>query len=727
MTGRAPSATKTDRELRTDAVERFAQRWARALVDHGRVGDTVAGIAAELTPLAARLVRVVGADQRHDTLAYDVGEVLLRRARTTTAVIGPTMQVLFDGLTDDLRDVPGLPPGDVLRVRAAAVAARVAEALTEALRRRTLTAQEEMQRATLAAVRAAERERHRSEARFRALFNHAAAGIGVISMAGLVLDGNDTWSQQMGYPIEEMRGRAIPDLVTSGSEPIAMTRFQELIAGERDSFRLEFTHVRRDGRPYVLDLSVSRVHTGDEPDFLVGIAIDVTERKRLEDQLWHESRHDPLTGLPNRTLFFERLSAMLDAPHPSAPVGVCYLDLDGFKSINDGLGHDVGDQLLVQVADRLRDTLTAQGTLLARLGGDEFGIIPDGTSGVTPHQLAQQVLDVLGTPFRVDERELTVSASVGVVDSATGGTDVQVLMRAADISLYQAKARGRGRLELHDPRAGARDVARHTLTTELAAALTRGEFFLEYQPLVSLADHTTRRVEALLRWRHPVLGLVPPDRFIAMAEENGSIDSLGRWALRTACGAAKNWRTRFPGAPVGVNVNVAVGQLHDPELPAHVAATLADTGLPPELLYLELTESAVLGDASGPVDTLFELAAAGVRLVIDDFGTGYSNLAHLTRLPVSELKIPSPFLAAAPTGTAATADTPAHDKILPAIVSLAHSMGLRVTVEGVENAAQVQLLRALHCDTAQGWYFGAPMAADQIDTLLAVANPVRPR
>ncbi|MBL8927733.1 MAG: EAL domain-containing protein [Pseudonocardia sp.] len=645
-----------------------------------------------------------------------MGEVLLRGGRATAAVIAPTMQVLLDGLTDDFRDVPGWPRDDVVRGRGAAVAARVAEALTEASRAHTLMAQEQMQRAALAAVRAAEQERHRSEARFRALFNQAAAGIGIISMAGVVVDGNDTWSQQMGYAIEEMRGRAIPDLVTSGSEPIAMTRFNELIGGERDSFRLEFTHIRRDGQPYVLDLSVSRVHTGDEPDFLVGIAIDVTERKRLENQLWYESRHDPLTGLPNRTMFFEQLSAMLDAPDPSS-VGVCYFDLDGFKSINDGLGHDVGDQLLAEVADRLRATLTARGTLLARLGGDEFGVITHGPPGVTPQTLARLVLAGLRTPFLIDDRELTVSASVGVVDSTTGGTDVQALMRAADISLYQAKARGRGRLEMHDPRAGAHHVARHTLATELAAALARDEFFVEYQPLVSLADNTIRRVEALLRWRHPVLGLVPPDRFIAVAEENGFIHSLGRWVLRTACEAAKDWHARFPTAGVGVNVNIAVGQLHDPELPAHVTATLADTGLPPELLYLELTESAVLGDTSGPVDALSVLAAAGVRLVIDDFGTGYSNLAHLTQLPISELKIPSSFLAAAQADSPAP-HTPAHDKILPAIVSLAHSMGLRVTVEGVETAAQAELLRTLCCDTGQGWYFGAPVPAAQIDTLL---------
>jgi EAL domain-containing protein (putative c-di-GMP-specific phosphodiesterase class I) len=243
----------------------------------------------------------------------------------------------------------------------------------------------------------------------------------------------------------------------------------------------------------------------------------------------------------------------------------------------------------------------------------------------------------------------------------------------------------------------------------MAAGLARGEFFLEYQPLVALADDTTRRVEALLRWRHPRLGLVPRDRIVALAQENGHLGLLGRWALITACRAAARWRACRPAAPLGVAVDVGAGQLHDPELPAQVAAVLTDTGLPPQLLHLELAESAVLGAASGPVDALSGLAGTGVRLVVDGFGTGYSHLARLTRLPVSELKIPPSLLA----------DVPGHDRILPAIISLAHAMGLAVAAEGVRTRAQVELLRTLRCDIGQGPWFGAPMSADEVTELLA--------
>jgi EAL domain-containing protein (putative c-di-GMP-specific phosphodiesterase class I) len=331
---------------------------------------------------------------------------------------------------------------------------------------------------------------------------------------------------------------------------------------------------------------------------------------------------------------------------------------------------------------------------------------------VTPDEQARRVLEALAEPITIDGRELTVSASVGVVDSVTAGTEPDWLMRAADISLYRAKTRGRGRWERHDPDEGAQHVTSHTLATEMKAALTRGEFALEYQPLVSLADGRVRRVEALLRWRHPRLGVLHPDRFIAMAEQNGTIVALGRWVIETACRAAYEWHREFPQAEIGINVNVAVGQLYDPGMHEHLLTTLAATGLPPHLLYLELTESAVLGEASGPVDALAGLAAAGVRLVIDDFGTGYSNLLHLTRLPASELKIAGSFLGPS------IAD-PESNKILPAIVSLAHSLGLTVTAEGVETAAQAERLRGLGCDTGQGWYFGASTGAPGIAARIA--------
>jgi diguanylate cyclase (GGDEF)-like protein/PAS domain S-box-containing protein len=705
---------------RTAAVGRFSRRWAQALAGTGRTTGTVSEVAARLRPLTLQLACAVRDDALPDSALQDgagqqIGTALIRLGGGSTAVIGPTVAVLIEAFTADLAAALGMAP-ETVRTRIAILAARVAEGFARSTREHALAAQEEMQRAALAAVRLAEVERHSSEARFRALFDQAAVGIGLISMAGRVIDGNAAWAAMMGYQVAEMRGLTMVELVMPGGSVPAMRLFEELLAGRRAGFRMEITHDNRHGERLFLDLSVSKVSGVDgAEDFLVGVAIDITERKRLEDRLWHESRHDLLTGLPNRTLFFERLDRLLKsaaAPCPRRPVGICYIDLDGFKSINDGLGHDVGDRLLVTVAQRLSATVAAPTSLLARLGGDEFGVLIDGPDPGDPERQAGRILAALVDPVTIDGRELTVSASVGVVDTTTGGTEADGLMRAADITLYQAKARGRSRWERYDPQLNAHLVTRHALATEMSAALARGEFFLEYQPLVSLSDGTVRQAEALVRWRHPRLGLLNPDQFIGMAEETGVIVSLGRWVLASASRVAVDWHRRFPAAAVGMNVNVAVGQLYDPDLPQHVRSVLAETGLPPHLLNLELTESAVLGEAPGPVDALAGLAAAGVRLVIDDFGTGYSNLVHLSRLPAAELKIAGSFLKASATGDLA------NDKIVAATISLAHSLGLSVTAEGVENAEQAARLRELECDTAQGWFFGPPGPADDIAGLI---------
>jgi diguanylate cyclase (GGDEF)-like protein/PAS domain S-box-containing protein len=696
----------TELVLDDTAVQQFSSRWAAALARSGRVTRSDTKVADELRPLTVRVAHAVQSGEPVDELAADVGTALLKLGYGSTAVIAPTLITLIDGFVDEF----GGLDDPLIQLRVTTVAAGLAEGFAEQTREHSLAAQEEMQRAALAAVRTSEADRHASEARFRAFFAQAAVGIGLISMSGRVIDSNAAWATMMGFEVGQMRGLPIAEVVTPGGSRSAMRRLEQLLTGARDHFRLEIVHDNRHGERLYLDLSVSKVQsTADEPDFLVGVAVDITERKRLEDRLWQESRHDPLTGLPNRTLFFERLETLLALHREQRPVGVCYIDLDGFKSINDGLGHDVGDRVLVRVAERLNAAAVTPGSLLARLGGDEFGILVDGTD---PDEQARQVLVALTEPIIIDGRELTVSASVGVVDTVTAGTETAALMRAADITLYQAKARGRGRWERHDPKRNAHQVTRHTLATEMSAAIGRGEFFLDYQPLVSFRDGGIRRVEALIRWQHPRLGLLQPDEFIGMAEENGHIGALGRWVLRTAGAAAYEWFRQYPEAEVGVNVNVAVGQLYDPGLSDQVREMLTESGLPPRLLHLELTESAVLGEAPGPVDALTGLAADGVGLVIDDFGTGYSNLVHLSRLPVSELKIAGSFLRPAPSGNLT------NDKILPAIISLAHSLGLAVTAEGVESAAQAERLRELNCDTGQGWHFGAPVSADRIAQLL---------
>ncbi|SCL37674.1 diguanylate cyclase/phosphodiesterase [Micromonospora rhizosphaerae] len=431
-----------------------------------------------------------------------------------------------------------------------------------------------------------------------------------------------------------------------------------------------------------------------------------------EARFRHQATHDPLTDLPNRTLFTERLSAAITEPGRGTDrLGVCMLDLDRFKVVNDSLGHQIGDSLLVCVAQRLRRA--AGEHLVARLGGDEFVILVERT-GCTDDvvKVAEAALAAVSEPAVVDGHELSVSASAGIVERQVAGTSPGELMRAADSTLHWAKAAGGARWSLFDADRNRRELARYALSAAIPTALERGEFYLDYQPLASLRDGTLLGVEALVRWRHPEFGVLRPDSFIGLAEETELIVRLGGWVLAEACREAESWSAGHDDAPF-VSVNLAVRQVHRPGLVQEVRDLLRQTGLPPERLQLEITESTLMRTAEEPVRALRVLADLGVRIAIDDFGTGYCNLAYLRDLPVTELKVAGEFVAglrAPATDSASRTD----ERILASLVSLAHALDLTVTAEGVETADQAERLRAIGCDAGQGWHFGRPAPADQI-------------
>ena len=447
--------------------------------------------------------------------------------------------------------------------------------------------------------------------------------------------------------------------------------------------------------------------------------------RRLQARLRHQANHDPLTQLPNRTLFYEQLERALSSEVDR--IGLCYLDLDGFKVINDSLGHDVGDDLLVAVADRLNESVVRAGHTVARMGGDEFVILverPTDTEQVIA--VADRTLAALEPPFKVGGHQLSITASIGIVERPTKGTTSAELMKAADITLYWAKSDGGNRWALYDPERNAREIARYTLSATMPAALERGEIFVEYQPLVRLRDGAILGVEALARWQHPEHGLIPPEGFIGLAEETGMIVALGRYVLREACRQATKWYKA--GYSPLLSVNLAVRQLRDRHLVSDVKQILDETGLPPDRLQLEVTESAVMGSAGPPLDALFALASMGIRIVIDDFGTGYSNLGYLRRLPLHGLKIDGSFIAnigaydvvgrpGGDSGASIGADV-VDERIVAALVDLAHTLGLAVTAEGVQTQAQATRLGAIGCDAGQGWYFSPPIPADQVPPLL---------
>ncbi|GGU87516.1 GGDEF domain-containing protein [Streptomyces litmocidini] len=588
---------------------------------------------------------------------------------------------------------------------------------------------------------------------YRAAFRVAQLAMAVVDEDGVVIAANDSLGTLLGAEPAALREQAAADLVDLASDGRTWHAYREVLGGRRSRFRCTRRLKHADGRSLWAEVTVAPVP--DSRRVLLSIA-DISERRELHARLRHLQMHDPVTRLPNRALFFERLSAALEVAAQDAAVaeacarhgsrefprsheshesyesygygrtgriGLCYLDLDGFKAVNDTLGHRVGDRLLAAVATRLTECADSDGYtrngghLVARLGGDEFAILVEDSTGTEQlADLARSVLDALQHPFDLGGQRLSVSASIGVVERAAPGTTATALMQDADTTLYWAKADGKARWTLFDPERNAHRMTRQSLSSTLRPAVERGEFTLEYQPLVDLTDGAVRGVEALVRWNHPQFGPLPPNRFIGIAEEDGSIVELGRWVLRTACRQARQWQKDHPRErPIFVSVNVAVRQVWDSDLVADVAGILAETGLAPHLLQLELTESAVMGSNGRPLQALQALSDMGVRIAIDDFGTGYSNLAYLSRLPVSVLKLDGSFVRGFQDEEHAN---PADELIVEALVHLAHRLGLTVTAECVETAGQASRLRRIGCDTGQGWLYSRAVAPDRIAALI---------
>lgn len=565
---------------------------------------------------------------------------------------------------------------------------------------------------------------------YRATFYAARVAMAVLNRDGLVLAANPAFGELVGTDPAELVAATAADLTDLGADPRGWTAYREVLCGRSDRMRCTRRLKHPEGHSVWVEVTVEPLTPeplSGEERMLLSVA-DISDRHDLLARLRHLQMHDPVTRLPNRALFFERLAAALEtasfAPSGTGRIGLCYLDLDGFKAVNDTLGHRVGDRLLSAVAQRLTRCAEAAedrgpgrgGYLVARLGGDEFALLVEDSTGTDQlAELAQSVLDALQRPFDLAGQRLSVSASIGVVERTATGTTATGLMQAADTTLYWAKEDGKARWTLFDPERNAHRMTRQALSSTLRPAVDRGEFTLEYQPLVGLGDGRAQGVEALVRWRHPQFGTLSPNRFIALAEENGAIVELGRWVLERACYQARAWQLAHPGEPLFVSVNVAVRQVWDSDLVADVAGILAETGLPPELLQLELTESAVMGSAGRPLQALQALSDMGVRIAIDDFGTGYSNLAYLSRLPVSVLKLDGSFVRGF---RSQEHPNPADEMIVEALVALAHRLGLTVTAECVESAEQAERLRRIGCDTGQGWLYSRPVAPDRVEALL---------
>jgi diguanylate cyclase (GGDEF)-like protein/PAS domain S-box-containing protein len=442
----------------------------------------------------------------------------------------------------------------------------------------------------------------------------------------------------------------------------------------------------------------------------------VVEREVAREQLTHHALHDPLTGLPNRTLLLDRLEMAL-AQRNRGSVAVVFVDLDHFKLVNDSLGHAAGDKLLCSAAVRLRAILRP-GDTVARFGGDEFVILAESVADeLDAEGLAERITSALSEPFDLSGEEVFVTGSIGIALSGAPDCTANNLLRDADAAMYRAKEDGRARHEVFDAGMRAGAVRRLEIVNDLHRALERDQFILHFQPQIDLQTNTLVGVEALLRWVHPDRGLVPPMEFIPIAEETGLINDLGRWVLRAACRQGREWLDTFPdNPPLTMSVNLSGRQLQQSKLADEVAAALRDFDFPPELLVLEITETVLMNDTTATITTLDALKDLGVRLAIDDFGTGYSSLTYLQRFPIDILKIDKSFvdgLGGANVEESAVART---------IVALAKTLKLETVAEGVERSEHVRELQDLHCDIAQGFFFARPLDSRALEVLLLSAN-----
>lgn len=543
-----------------------------------------------------------------------------------------------------------------------------------------------------------------------------------VDSEGRFLSAHSPRSELLAAPTESVLGKTLSEVLPPDVAQICTAALAEALTQSR-SIGKQF-QVQRDEGIFWFELSVALKDqvSGQNAQF-IGLARDITQRKADEQKILRLALFDNLTGLPNRQSFIDRIEREIRrAQHSATSFAVLFMDLDGFKNINDTMGHSAGDLALQWAAGRLREGVrpadlvsrmqVTNGELaIARLGGDEFtALIVDIARPEDVDQIAERILKMMRSPFTIQGREIRLSTSIGIAIYDEDGQDAATLLRNADTAMYHAKSAGRDNYKFYNRTLTEQVVQRMSLERDLHAALDSKEFTLHYQPLIDVASGKITGVEALIRWMRPGHGSVAPDDFIGAAERTGLIVPMGEWVLRTACANAARWQRA--GYDVRVAVNLSPLQFKDPQLVQMVLRALAESKLPARLLELELTESAVMQDTAANSLTLKSFQEQGVRIALDDFGTGHSSLSYLKRMPLSRLKIDQSFVVGLP-------DDVENFAIVKAIVAMASSLGLSVTAEGVETLQQSEVLKEMGCHSLQGYFFGRPMPAQEMDELLA--------
>lgn len=551
-----------------------------------------------------------------------------------------------------------------------------------------------------------------SEQRYRIVTDTTTDAIISIDEQGVIVSVNAAAEATFGYPVSDLVGYDLTQLMPGALQALrtACRRAGQASAPESVVWKADFTGVHRDGYTIPLEVSFGAYRRNGERVF-TGVVRDVTERKHADERIRYLAQHDPLTDLPNRLLLQDRVErALAQAARDQRKTAVLFLDLDNFKHINDSLGHHTGDRLLRVVAQRLRRCLRA-GDSIGRLGGDEFVIsLPVLIDERDATSVAEKILEELRPPFRIDEHEFHVTASIGISLFPNDGQDADALLRAADTAMYHAKERGRNGYRFFTPELNEAAQRRLVVTNRLHQALRRREFALVYQPQVELKDGKIFAAEALIRWEQPDGGLTFPGEFIKVAEESGLIIPIGEWVLRQACQQLARWR-ESGFLDLRIAVNLSPEQIRHTEFPELILHVLREAGLPASALDLEITEGVMMRQSTENIANLTRLAGIGVQIAVDDFGTGYSSLAYLQRFPIDTIKIDRSFLHG-------LGENRNNNAIVAAIIAMANNLNLHVVAEGIETAMQAEFLRTHGCLAAQGNYYHAPESAETFRELL---------
>lgn len=569
---------------------------------------------------------------------------------------------------------------------------------------------------SLRAVKRAQRSLREANDFLRTIMESSTNAILAVGLEGSIIHGNGRGAEISGYAMDELQGMPFASLFTDAERKQLAEKVRMVVAKRQSLSQVEADLVRKNGEVVQVTWGAAPLIREGQAVGLVWTAEDISERKRAEKEIHQLAYHDILTSLPNRVLLEDRLQQAISQAHRDGEqVAVMFLDLDRFKSINDSLGHAVGDRLLQEVSVRLRHCLRESDTV-ARLGGDEFVAVLSGLpSREDVVAVAEKVRDSVARPMLLNRQEVFTSASIGIALYPQDGREVETLLKHADLAMYQAKGQGRNHFQFFCKEMNARVQERVMIEASLRGALERDELRLFYQPQIDLETGEVRGVEALLRWEHPQMGLLGPERFLALAEETGLILPIGEWVLRTAGRQCKAWRENG-WETLRMAVNLSAIQVRQADLIEMIDGVLAEYEIDPKMLEIELTESTLLANAESTLALLNKMKAKGIGLAVDDFGTGYSSLSYLKHFPIDRLKIDRSFVLD-------IAKSRSDAALAEAIVAIANSMDLQVTAEGVESREQMEFLAHCGCDEIQGHYVSVPLTAEALHGFLCGLSP----